>query len=91
MSAVLNCIVFKVSHKIPGIHFYLCIIKTQSQPELNAELLPTCLMEGCGGVQLESDLPVLSCWDCPMGVTPAQRGECSQIRVLSHCELLGFH
>lgn len=66
MSAVLNCIVFKVSHKISGIHFYLYIIKIQSQPELNAELLPTCLMEGCGGVQLESDLPVLNCCNCYM-------------------------
>lgn len=46
MCAVLNCIVFKASDKISGIHFSLCIIQMQSQPELTAELLSTCLMGG---------------------------------------------
>lgn len=36
MSVVLNCIVFKASNKISGMHFYLCIIKMLSQLEFNA-------------------------------------------------------
>lgn len=57
MSVVLNCVVFKASNKILGMHFYLCIIKMLSQLELNAELPSTCLMGGMSWLPSGDRLP----------------------------------